>query len=180
LRRVFFLGLFAAATGLPACSCPQSNILIDDFESCSGTCGWTISGSGTASIVSTILPGEHGLRMPGGVTATKSIPPATVDNTYSLELVGDCADGIAATLTATVPKAPDITLKVTLAIDNSLTTSGNPPNYTGASYVPLVGGLTLPSGVTTAAVHQVTLSPAAGAACTVDLVRLTAATPCNQ
>ncbi len=179
MRRVFLIGFVFAVTGLAGCSCPENSTLVDDFEGCSGSCGWTVTGAGTAKVVSTILPGEHGLEMTGGITATKSISPVTIDNTYSLELVGDCPDGLAATLTATVPKAADITLAVALAEDDSLTTSGDPPDYTGVTYVPLVGGITLPSGVATAAVTQVALAPAAGASCIVDLVRIGAAEPCQ-
>jgi hypothetical protein len=179
LRVSFLAAAIVAALGTAACSCPQSNILIDDFEGCSGTCGWTVSG-GSASIVSTILPGEHGLRMDGGVTATKSTSPTTIDATYSLELVGNCPDGLSATISATVPNKPAISVMVMLAIDNSLDSSGNPPNYSGASYVPLVGAIDLPSGIQSASVHQVTLLPAAGGSCTVDLVRLAAAQPCGQ
>jgi hypothetical protein len=170
--------LVAVLASLWGCSCPQKNILIDDFESCSGTCGWTISG-GTAKVVSTILPGEHGLQMDGGATATKSISPATIDNTFSLELVGDCPSGLAATLTVSVPGTGDTTVMVMLAIDNSLDNNGNPPDYSGASYVPLVGAITLPSGVMSGSVHQVALQPSGGSPCTVDLVRLGAAVPCQ-
>jgi hypothetical protein len=138
-----------------------------------------VSGAGTATVVSTILPGEHGLRITGGITATKSIAPVHIDNTYSVELVGDCPAGLAATLTATVPGKADVTLMATLSIDNSLDTNGNPPDYSGASYVPLVGAIVFPSGVTSATVHQVSLMPAAGSPCTVDLVRLGAAVPCQ-
>jgi hypothetical protein len=162
-----------------ACSCPQNKVLIDDFESCTGTCGWAVSG-GTASVVSTILPGEHGLRMDGGATAVKTIPFVSIDTSYSLQLVGDCPAGLTASLAGTVAGAPDVTLMVTLAIDTSLDSSGNPPDYSGASYVPLVGTITFPMGVMTAGIHQITLQPAAGTSCTVDVVRLTSVTPCNN
>jgi hypothetical protein len=68
---------------------------------------------------------------------------------------------------------------VTLSIDNSLDTNGNPPDYSGASYVPLTGTITFPSGVASASVHQIALQPASGSACIEDLVRLGAAQPCN-
>jgi hypothetical protein len=176
LRALVAAVAFASLFG---CSCPQTNILLADFEGCSGTCGWTLSGTGTAAVVSTILPGEHGLEMTGGVTATKSISPVTIDNTYSLELVGDCPSGLAATLTASVSGTGDTSLMVMLAIDNSLDSNGNPPDYSGASYVPLVGAITLPSGVSSAGVHEVALQPTMGSPCTVDLVRLGAAVPCQ-
>jgi hypothetical protein len=175
------LGAFgAAALGAAACSCPQTTYLVDDFEGCSGTCGWTIAGAGTATIVATILPGEHGLQLSGGVTASKTISPATIDTTFSFELVGACPNGLSAVLTATIPNSPPVSLAVSLSIDDSLTTSGDPPNYSGVTYVPLVGDINLPSGVSSAVVTQVTLEPAAGSPCTVDLIRLTTATPCNQ
>ncbi len=165
---------------LAACSCPQTTVLVDGFEGCSGACGWAVSGAGTATVVSTILPGEHGLRIDGGVTASKSIPSATIDTTYSLQLVAACPDGLAASLTVTVPGSPDATVAVMLAEDSSLTSNGDPPDYTGASYVPLVGSVDLPTGVMSAVVTQVTLQPVAGAECTVDLIELTSVTPCND
>jgi hypothetical protein len=175
LRTAFVI---AASAFIAGCSCPSSNVLIDDFEGCSGTCGWTIAG-GTASVVSTILRGEHGLQITGGATATKTISPATIDSTYSFSLVGNCPDGIGASLLASVPGAADITVKVMLALDDSLDSDGDPPDYTGATYVPLVGDIDLPSGVTSATVRQVTIEPASGGTCTVDLVRLVEAEPCD-
>lgn len=177
-RTATLLAALAAAILAPACSCPQSKVLIDDFEGCSGTCGWTVSG-GTGSVVSTILPGEHGLRIDGGATAVKAIPLSTIDTSWSLQLVGDCPAGLAASLSATVAGAPDVVIPVTLAIDTSLTSSGDPPDYSGASFVPLAGTIDLPTGVTNAAIHQITLQPAAGASCTVDVVRLTSTPPCS-
>jgi hypothetical protein len=171
--------LVAAASVLAACSCPKNEVLVDDFEGCTGTCGWTVSGPGTARLVSTILPGEHGLAMDGGVTAEKTIPVATIDPTYSLLLVASCPAGMTASLAATVAGTGDVSLPVMLALDTSLTPSGDPPDYSGASYVPLTGTLTFPGGVMSAAVHQVTLQPAAGGTCTVDLLRLSATTPCG-
>jgi hypothetical protein len=171
--------LVTLAGALSACSCPQTTVLVDDFENCSGACGWAVSGAGTATVVSTILPGEHGLRIDGGVTASKSIPSATIDTTYSLQLVAACPDGLAASLTVTVPGSPDATVAVMLAEDSSLTSNGDPPDYTGASFVPLVGSIDLPTGVMSGIVTQVVLQPVAGAPCTVDLIELTAVTPCN-
>ncbi len=161
-----------------ACSCPETQVVVDDFEGCTGTCGWALSTPGTAQIVSTILPGEHGLQIEGGVTATKAIPPATIDTTYSLQLVADCPDGIAATLAATVPGAASVTIDVSLAIDDSLTSSGNAPDYTGVSYVPLVGNVNLPTGIMSVIVHQVALQTSPGASCTINIVRLTATPAC--
>jgi hypothetical protein len=173
------LVLAAVGASLLGCSCPSTSILLADFEGCSGTCGWTVTGMGNAMVVSTILPGEHGLEMNGAITATKSVTSTTIDNTYSFGLVGDCPSGLAATLTATVPGTGDTSLMVMLAIDNSLDSNGNPPDYSGASYVPLVGDITLPSGVMSATVHQVALQPTAGSPCTVDLLQLSAAVPCQ-
>jgi hypothetical protein len=154
-------------------------VLVDDFEGCKGTCGWAVSG-GSATLVSTILPGEHALQIDGGATAVKSIPAVTIDVSYSLQLVADCPNGLAATLAATVPGTGDVSLPVMLSIDETLTSSGDPPDYSGATYVPRSGFITLPSGVMSAVVHQVTLQPAAGGPCTVDVIRITSTTPCAQ
>jgi len=178
LARVLGPTALAAALLGAACSCPQTQVLVDDFEGCTGTCGWTLSTAGAAQLVSTILPGEHGLQIQGGVTATKSIAPATLDTTYSLELVADCPDGIAATLAATVPGAADVTIDIALAIDDSLTSSGNAPDYTGVAYVPLVGDINLPTGVASVVVHQVAFQTSAGGTCTIDLIRLTSTPAC--
>jgi hypothetical protein len=179
-HRFVALVAMGAATAAAACSCPETNILVDDFEGCGATCGWTVSSSmGTAEIVSTILPGEHGLELPGGSTATKSISPANVTSDDSLSLVGDCPNGISATIEYNASGGPASALSVMLAIDDSLDTNGNPPDYTGATYVPLVGAISLPNGLTAATVHEVSLSPAAGGTCTVDLVQFTEAEPCD-
>jgi hypothetical protein len=135
---------------------------------------------GAATIVSTILPGEHGMQLPGGSTATKSISPALIDGSYSLSLIGDCPAGLAASVLANIPSTGDTKIAVTLSIDDSLDESGNAPDYTGATYVPLVGAITLPSDAMQASVSQVTLSPSTGATCTVDLVELTEASPCDD
>lgn len=171
--------LLALAALLAACSCPSTKILIDDFERCTGTCGWAVSG-GAARVVSTILPGEHGLRIDGGATAVKAFPIATIDTSYSLQLVADCPAGLAVTLAASVPGAADIAIPVMVTLDTTLTSSGDPPDYTGASYVPLSGLVTLPTGVMAVAVHQITLAPSAGATCTVDIVRITSTPPCSN
>ena len=161
-----------------ACSCPQTQVLVDDFEGCSGTCGWSLAGAGAGRLVSTILPGEHGLQIDGGMTATKTIPPASIDTSYSFQLVAACPDGLAATLAATVPGAADVTLDVALAIDTSLDSSGNSPDYTGVTFVPLVGTIDLPTNVMSVIVHQVALQASPGATCTFDLVQLTSTPPC--
>jgi hypothetical protein len=171
--------LIAASFLLAACSCPKHEVLVDDFEGCTGTCGWTVSGPGTASVVSTILPGEHGLAMDGAVTATKTIPAASIDPTYSLLLVAFCPPGMTGSVAATGPSGQDLTLQVMFALDDSLTQSGDTPDYSGADYVPLSGTITFPNGVMTATVHQVTLQPLAGGRCTADRVRLSATTPCG-
>lgn len=176
--RAFPPALLALAALGAACSCPQKRVLVDDFEDCTGTCGWDVSG-GDAAVVSTILPGEHGLRLDGGSTAVKAIAVTSIDTTWSLQLVADCPAGLLATLAATVPGSGDVSLAVMLAIDNSLTSSGDSPDYSGATFVPLVGDITLPTGAMTASVHQITLQPSAGAACTVDVVRITAGSTCS-
>jgi hypothetical protein len=154
-------------------------VLVDDFEGCTGTCGWTVSGPGAARVVSTILPGEHGLAMDGGITATKTIPVATIDPSHSLLLVAYCPAGMTGSLAVTGPSGQALTLQVMFTLNDSLTQSGDTPDYSGADYVPLSGTITFPSGVMTAAVHQVILQPAAGGTCTVDLIRLSANTPCG-
>ena len=154
-------------------------MVIDDFEGCSGTCGWAVTG-GSASVVSTILPGEHGLQIDGGAVAVKSVPIFSIDTTYSLQMVADCPAGLAAALTATQPGAGDVLIPVMLSLDTTLDSSGNTPNYQGASYVPLVGPINLPTGIMSVAVHQITLQPSIGAECTVDVIRITSTTPCND
>jgi hypothetical protein len=172
-------GAALAALLCGACSCPQHDVLVDDFESCTGTCGWSISG-GSAKVVSTLLPGEHGLEIDGGATATKSITPAAIDTSYSLRMVADCPDGLSATVTATVPSTGDVSISVVLSIDTTLTSSGDPPDYSGATYVPLTGFINLPSGTMSASAHQVSLQPASSAPCTVDVIKLLSATPCTN
>ena len=164
---------------LAACSCPSTNVVLDDFEGCSGACGWTVNG-GTAEVVSTILPGEHGLQITGGATAVQDVPIFSIDTTYSLQMVADCPAGLAATLTATQPGAGDISISVMLSLDTTLDSSGNTPNYQGATYVPLLGTIDLPSGLMSVAVHQIILQPSMGASCTVDVIRVTSVTPCGS
>ncbi len=171
------IALLAPLAG--ACSCPGTKILVDDFEGCSGTCGWSVT-DGTARVVSTLVPGEHGLQIAGGATIRKSITPATIDNTFSLQLVAECPNGLAATVTASTPSDPSIKLAVKLAIDDTLDSSGNAPVYTGVTYVPLVGDITLPNGVMTATVNGVTLHPTTGGSCTVDLIEITSTPPCGS
>jgi hypothetical protein len=174
---VLFAGCLASAGGA-GCSCPSANVVLADFEGCSGACGWTVTG-GSATVVSTILPGEHGLQIDGGATAVTSVPIFSIDATYSLQMVADCPAGLAATLTATEPGAGDVTIPVMLSLDTTLDSSGNTPNYQGAAYVPLLGTIDLPSGLMSVAIHQITLQTSAGATCTVDVLRVTSATPCN-
>lgn len=169
----------AAAALISACSCPQQNVLVDDFEGCTGTCGWSITG-GSAAVVSTILPGEHGLRLTGVSTAVKSIPAVSLDPSWSLNLVAHCPSGLAATLAGSVPGQADAQLSVMLALDTSLTSSGDPPDYSGADYVPLVGTITWPMGLMSAGVHQITFQPSTGEACTIDVIRFTVTTPCGN
>ncbi len=161
-----------------ACSCPPMQVLVDDFEGCTGTCGWTLVPAGAAQVVSTILPGEHGLQITGGATASAEIAPATIDTTYSLALVAACPEGISAVLTATVPGAGEVAIDVPLALDDSLTSSGNAPDYTGVTFVPLVGDINLPANVMSVVVHGVAFQTIAGAPCTIDVVRLTSTPAC--
>jgi hypothetical protein len=169
----------SASAGGAGCSCPSASVVLDDFEGCAGTCGWTVSG-GSATVVSTILPGEHALQIGGGATAAQSVPIFSIDTTYSLQMVADCPAGLAATLTATEPGAGDVAIPVMLSLDTTLDSSGNTPDYTGATYVPLIGTIDLPSGLMSVAIHQITLQPSAGATCTVDVIRVTSATPCSD
>jgi hypothetical protein len=177
--RLTSLALVAiVATIAAACSCPGTTVLVDDFEGCTGTCGWTVNG-GTASVVSTILPGEHGLELSGGAKASKSIMPVTIDGTYSFQLVASCPAGLGATLSASTPSDPAIKLTVMLSINDTLDSSGNSPSYCGVTYVPLTGYITLPSGVMSAVVNGVTLLPTKGEPCTVDLIEITSIPPCS-
>jgi hypothetical protein len=154
-------------------------VVVADFEGCSGTCGWVVTG-GTAKVVTTILPGEHGLSIDGGATAVVSFPFVTLDTTYSLQMVADCPAGLAATLTATEPGAGDVSIAVMLSLDTTLDSSGNAPDYSGATYVPLIGTIDLPTSVMSVAAHQLILQTSAGASCTVDVIRLTSTTPCGD
>ena len=131
-------------------------------------------------MVSTILPGEHGLRIDGGAIAAQDVPIFSIDGTYSLQMVADCPAGLAANLTATEPGAGDVSIPVMLTLDTTIDASGNTPNYQGSSYVPLLGTIDLPSGVMSVAIHAITLQTSAGATCTVDVLRVTSATPCNS
>jgi hypothetical protein len=166
------------AATLAACSCPSTNVVVDDFEGCSGACGWGVTG-GSATVVSTILPGEHGLRIDGGATAVKAIPIFSIDTSYSLQMVADCPAGLAATITASEPGAGDVSISVMLTLDTTLDSSGNTPDYSGATYVPLIGTIDLPTGIMSVAVHEITLQPTVGAPCTVDVLRITSAALCN-
>lgn len=68
-----------------------------DFEGCTGTCGWEISGPGTASIVATIHPGEHGLRLEGDITVTHAFD-RPIDEASSITWVADGAVQITAVI----------------------------------------------------------------------------------
>jgi hypothetical protein len=161
-----------------ACSCPKNTTLVDDFEGCTGTCGWTITGSGSARVVSTILPGEHGLELPGDTTAQKTLSSGpTVDRTFDVSLVAACPAGL--TLSLTIGGAGgDQEIMVALSLDRTPTSSGDLPDYSGAEYLPLTGPVNLPTGITSAPVRAVTVHATAGSPCTIDLVEISATTPC--
>ncbi|MFT3764031.1 MAG: hypothetical protein QM820_00675 [Minicystis sp.] len=61
---------------LSACPLPDAPINFqEDFEACTGSCGWTVTGAGKVAIVATTHPGEHGLRLEGEVTITHVFEP---------------------------------------------------------------------------------------------------------
>jgi hypothetical protein len=174
------LALAVTALLAASCSCPGTNVVVDDFEGCTGTCGWSILGTGSATVVSTILPAEHGLRLDDVAAAGKALADVTIDDTYSIQLVADCPAGLAATLSGSASGVPAFIVTVPLMIDNTLDSNGDVPDYSGATYVPLLGPIALPNGVTSAVVNQLTLLPTPGVPCTIDVVRLTSTPPCSD
>lgn len=170
--------LVSAALLAAGCACTPTSAILEDFEGCAGACGFTATGMGSARVVSTILPGEHGLKLEGDVTATK--PPAksaAIDNTYLLSLVADCPAGLTASLSIIVSgQAQD--LAVPLQVDETVNANGEVPDYQGLDYLPLNGPITLPMGVKSATLVSLSLTATPGAPCTVDLIKLAAAGQC--
>jgi hypothetical protein len=166
----------AAAAG---CACSDAPAFVADFEGCTGTCGWAITGPGKASIVSTILPAEHGLSIDGGVTATYTLPsPIGIDDTYDVSLVADCPAGFTVSLSMVTPGSAEQSVMVPLALSQTPSTSGGVPDYTGVAYLPMSGPVTLPMDVSTAQVRAIAVEALPGAACVVDLIELTAESTC--
>lgn len=134
IGRSFALTAAAIVAGLlvASCTCQQFVRLIDDFEGCTGRCGWDVTGPGTAVVVSTILPGEHGLRIDGGVTVSRSIPNTRADSISELHLVADCPAGLLVTFVVAGPGGPDTGLAVPVGIEtytNVLTAYGYKPMF---------------------------------------------------
>jgi hypothetical protein len=163
------------------CACSDTPAFVADFEGCSGTCGWAVSGPGKASIVSTILPSEHGLSIDGGVTVTYTLPsPLGIDATYDFSLVADCPAGFGVSLSIVTPGSAEQSISVPLALAETPTTSGSLPDYTGVTYLPMNGPVTLPTGKSTAQVRAIAVHALPGATCIVDLIELTAESTCSS
>jgi hypothetical protein len=188
LARAAALALVAPAAAAVAagCACSDTPAFVADFEGCSGTCGWAIAGPGPASIVSTILPSEHGLSI--GSAAAKTSTTATytfsspigIDATYELSLVADCPAGLGVTLSIVTPGASEQPLPVPLALDETPTSSSSLPDYTGVTYLPMTGPVTLPMGKSTAQVRAIAVEGLPGGTCVFDLVELTPGTTCSS
>jgi hypothetical protein len=170
----------AAALAAPAagCSCPDPIGYVQDFEGCTGTCGAQVEGPGKATIVSTILPGEHGLELDGDVTVTLSpAAPLTIDTTYTLTLVAKHPESLTVALTIASPGAMPMSAPVGLAVEEVSPTSGDLADFTGVDYLPLLGTIDL-SGAASATVSAITLQVKAGATSVIDLVKLVTVPPC--
>jgi len=105
-----------AAAILLLSACPSFDPPVyyqEDFEGCAGACGWEIAGPGTAAIVATIHPGEHGLRLGGDVTVTHRFEPPldgssltwVTDGDVQLSVTPDDAD---ASEVAVAPQPPAV------------------------------------------------------------------------
>ena len=88
----------ALAIGAAGCACPgPTELFAEYFEYCTApTCEWAVSGEGSADLVATIHPGEHGLRLADSVQVRRSAPiMVSYDNPggdYTVELVSNCDD----------------------------------------------------------------------------------------
>src|SRR5262249_10960589 len=95
--------MVVAAALLPGCPCTSPDTLFaDEFEGCSGTCDWTVTGTGSVEVASTILAGEHGLRLTGDVTASKAIRGAVSEGGSShvhLTLMSNCGSALDVSIT---------------------------------------------------------------------------------
>jgi hypothetical protein len=181
--RAYIVGavVVIASVAAAGCACSDTPAFVADFEGCTGTCGWAIAGPGKASIVSTILPGEHGLSIDGGVTATYTLPsPIGIDDTYSISLVENCPAGLALSLSIVTPGSPEQSIMVPLALSETPSASGSLPDYTGAIYLPMSGPVTLPTGKSTAQVRAIVVQALPGATCVVDLVELSPESTCSS
>ncbi len=171
---------FAVTAAAAGCACSATPAFVADFEGCSGTCGWTITGKGKAEVVSTILPSEHGLSLDGGVTATFTLsPPVGIDATYELSLVADCPAGVGVSLSIVTPGSPEQSVTVPLALDETPTSSNSVPDYSGVTYLPMTGPVALPMGKSTAQVRAIAVQALPGAACVVDVIKLAGGTQCQ-
>jgi len=161
-----------AASLLPGCPCASPDILFaDEFEDCTGTCGWSVEGGGSADVTSTLHTGEHGLRLTGEVIASKAIQnvvPSGGSSHAHLTFVSDCRSGLSVILTSEVNGGPPQDTVLPIMVDSSkVDVDGG--DLEGVVFVPFtadVGDL-----------HQnqikltmIKLHVVAAQACTVDLV----------
>lgn len=164
----------------PRCGCSDATAFFEGFEGCTNPCGFTPAGGGSTAIVSTILPGEHALRLTGPITATRLLAPTpTIDTSYVLALVTDCTSGLTVSLNLSYGSSEGAA-SVPLALDETPDSSGQLPDYTGARYLPESGTVTLPTSVTSAQVTAIVLTVDAGATCTVDAITLAALSTCSE
>ena len=97
-------GMAVVMVCVGACTCPEPYAVWSaDFEYCGGTCAWSVAGEGSVSLVATVHPGEHGLRLDARVTATA--PAAVGTGQYYndglwLEMVTTCEGAPSAQLVA--------------------------------------------------------------------------------
>jgi len=114
-------------------------------------------------------------------TATYTLPtPLGIDATYTLSLVADCPAGLGVSLSIVTPGAAEQSITVALALSETPTSSGDLPDYTGVTYLPMSGPVTLPTGKSTAQVRAIAVQALPGAACVVDLIELTAESTCTS
>lgn len=162
------LPLLAGALALCASACcPPEVFFAEDFEDCQGTCGWSVAGAGSASIVSTIHPGEHGLRLVGPVSIERRFSPVLRAG-GSLSLISDCA-AVGGSITL-AGEAGEETIPITFAAGASAEAgAGITFSGIGASLHTINGRLD---------VLALSISVAQGE-CAVDSIRIEEARPCH-
>src|SRR5262249_18776541 len=150
------------------------------FEECTGTCGWSVTGVGSAEVVSTILPAEHGLRLTGDVIAQKPIKNVVSDGASShahLTFVTDCRSELEVMITSSVNGGPPQATVVPIMVDASKVDEGG-GDLEGVAYAPVtadVGDLQQNQIKLT----MIKLHAVAGKTCTVDLLVLQTEEVCD-